>query len=315
MSVVIVNGGEPWFKGSWSEGELGEKILHAQHQVEDRQVLCFLFSGLWSDSNVQIRESSLKESFAICDFQCNLGVSSHTEEPYWLAVLTEAASWSSLHLVSKGQEQGTVKERGWNKVRHWQSSLSIWRESQNCPSTEICHTHTRKPDLTSLTHTHAFLCLLSTLSSLYFCPSSLLFVSPFLPPSPSSKQGQPRLSEFWMPLTSFVHSINSFKLPPCLVFQPSPFLALPSFSSLVQCCLLIITEVNIISWSHGQTVDKDSVWLGYSDMPILICFWAITNVHLHVFFFSLCPNIEKDSRWSQPIFSLQAQCLTALLMN
>lgn len=226
MSVVIVNGGEPWFKGSWSEGELGEKILHAQHQVEDRQVLCFLFSGLWSDSNVQIRESSLKESFAICDFQCNLGVSSHTEEPYWLAVLTEAASWSSLHLVSKGQEQGTVKERGWNKVRHWQSSLSIWRESQNCPSTEICHTHTHTHvNLTSpLSHTlMRFFAFSPPCRHFIFAPlPSFLFRRFSLPHPPLSKDSQGCLNFGCRSHLLFIQLIHS-SCPPVLSFSLPPF--------------------------------------------------------------------------------------------
>lgn len=160
------------------------KPLRAHYQVQDRELLWFLFWRLWSGLNVQSGESSLKESFAICDFQCNLGVSSHAEELYWLAVLTEAASWSSLHLVSKGQEQGTVKERGWNKVRHWQSSPSSSRESQNCPSTNIWPKHTRKPDLTwPHIRPHAHLGLLTILSLLYLFvfftpfPSFCLFIS------------------------------------------------------------------------------------------------------------------------------------------
>lgn len=120
-------------------------------------------------------------------------------------------------------------------------------------------THTRvnltSPGLHSLIHT--FLCLLSTLSSLYFYPSSLFLSVCFSLPHPRLSKDSQGCSKFWMLLTSFVHSISSFKLPPCLVFQPSPFFppSSPS-SSLIQCCLLITTEVNIISWSHGQTVDK-----------------------------------------------------------
>lgn len=192
-----------------------------------------------------------------------------------------------------------MKERGWNKVRHRQSSLSIWRESQNCPSTKIYQTHTCKPDLTWLTYTH--IALLSILSSLYFLPPFPLFVSLFLPPLPSSKQGQPRLFEFWMLLTSFVHLINSFKLPLCLVFLPHPVLFTHHNGG----------QHNLVeSWTDSR---HDSVWPGYSDLPILICFWAITNVWLNVFF--LLSGIETGCRRSQLIFSLQAQSLTILVMN
>lgn len=134
------------------------------------------FPGFGPSWMFKVEKVVWKSHLLFVIFSVILGVSSHTEERYWLAVLTEASFWSSLHLVSKGQELGTVKEGGWNKVRHRQSSLSIWRESQNCPSTKIYpDTHTRKPDLTWLTYTHiqthAFRCLLSTLSSLYFYPS------------------------------------------------------------------------------------------------------------------------------------------------
>lgn len=81
-----------------------------------------------------------------------------------------------------------------------------------------------------------------------FVPLFPLFVS--LPPLHSSEQGRPRLFEFWMPHTSFAHSISSFK------FAPPPSFSLSSSSSLIQCCLPITSEVKIISWSHGQTVDR-----------------------------------------------------------
>lgn len=148
------------------------KPLRAHYQVQDRELLWFLFWRLWSGLNVQSGESSLKESFAICDFQCNLGVSSHAEELYWLAVLTEAASWSSLHLVSKGQEQGTVKERGWNKVRHRvaQGNLRIALQQISSQSTHV--------NLTSPGHTYAPMHILAfSLSCPYFI--YLVFFTPF----------------------------------------------------------------------------------------------------------------------------------------
>lgn len=157
------------------------KPLRAHYQVQDRELLWFLFWRLWSGLNVQSGESSLKESFAICDFQCNLGVSSHAEELYWLAVLTEAASWSSLHLVSKGQEQGTVKERGWNKVRHRvaQGNLRIALQQISSQSTHV--------NLTSPGHTYTSWpshYLVLTLFICFFYPIpiflSVYFVSLFL---------------------------------------------------------------------------------------------------------------------------------------
>lgn len=56
-------------------------------------------------------------------------------------------------------------------------------------------------------------------------------------------------------------------------------------------------EVSIISWSHGWTVDKTQCVFGQ---------------RLTVF---LIPNIKRGSRWSHTLFSVQAQCLTVLVMN
>lgn len=53
-----------------AKGELGRKdTIRAASSRKNGPVPWFsCFTGLWSDLNDQSRESSLKESFAICDF-------------------------------------------------------------------------------------------------------------------------------------------------------------------------------------------------------------------------------------------------------
>ena len=93
-----------------------------------------------------------------------------------------------------------------------------------------------------------------------FVPLFPLFVP--LPPLHSSNQGRPRLFEFWMPHTSFAHSISSFKFapsPPPRVFQP--FLIFLLFlPHPVLFTHHIGGQDNLMeSWADGR---QDSVWPG-----------------------------------------------------
>lgn len=172
MSVFIVNRRGCLFQGFYRKRGFGKKDTACKSLSARKMGLLLPISKALVHSSVRSRESGMKESFAVCDFQCNLGVSSHTEEQYWLAVLNEGGSRSSLHLVSKGQV--AAKERGWDKVRHRQSSLSVWKESQNCPSTKIHQTHTCEPDLV---HIQSYFFFVSPPCSHFIVTPFPLFVS------------------------------------------------------------------------------------------------------------------------------------------
>lgn len=109
---------------------------------------------------------------------------------------------------------------------------------------------------------------------LFFLPPSLFLPFCFsLPYPPLSKDSKGCLDFECCTHLLFIQLVHS-SCPPVL----------SASSSLIQCCLLITTEVNIISWSHGRTVDKTQCG-----------FWARANVWLIVFFF-LIPNIKRHSR-------------------
>lgn len=192
-------------------------------------------------------------------------------------------------LSLKGRSKGQWRREGevrWDTDRvHRVSEGNLRIALQQKSTRQHTHANLTSPDSHSLT----FLCLLSTSCALYIYPSSpFLSLCSSLPYPPLSKDSQGCLDCECRTHLWFIQLVNS-SCPPVL----------SASSSLIQCCLLITTEVNIISRSHGRTVRRDSVWfLGNS----ATCFLLI-------------PNIKRDSRWPQPLFSLQAQCLTVLVMN
>lgn len=105
-----------------------------------------------------------------------------------------------------------------------------------------------------------------------FCLSCFSFPQP-----PLGKDSQGCFI-FWILLTSFVHSISSFKLPPCLVFQPTPFFLLLLLLFFLHHPVLFTHhnggQHNLMeSWADSR---QDSVWPRYSHLPI-------TNVWLNMF--------------------------------
>lgn len=183
-----------------------------------------------------------------------------------------------------------MKERRWNKVRRRQSSLSMWRESQNCPSTKIYQTHTPWHDPTwfTLTYTamHFFTssprcprCAFTPLPSFFFLSLCVSLPYPNL-----SKDGQGCLNFGCYSHLLFIQLVHSSQLPPWLVFQLFPL----SCSLLIHCCLPITTEVIIISWSHGQTVNKTQCGLDTQTRQSWYIFLDKNCNWLDTFF--LCPR-------------------------
>lgn len=197
----------------------------------------FHFYRLWLNSTVQSQESSLKESFAICDFHCNLGASSLTEELYWLEVLTEAASWSSLHLVLKGTSEGQWMREGeikWHPDRvHWVSEGHL-RTALQAKKIEGSRRSTRYPDLTWLfcKVMHFF----AVTSVCFYSPSSFFFFYSSLHFFMRTGKVVWVLDAAHIMLIQLVHLIL-----PLLTFPPLFFFH-------YQHCLLTTAEVSRIWW-------------------------------------------------------------------
>lgn len=102
----------------------------------------------------------------------------------------------------------------------------------------------------SRAHSRAPLPSLSPPSSLLILDFSSFSYCFYLAQPHPSKDSQGCLT-FWMPGTSFVHSISSSRLSPspCVLSSSLSF-----FGQFGQCCLFITTEVSMVSWSRRQAV-------------------------------------------------------------
>lgn len=134
---------------------------------------------------------------------------------------------------------------------------------------KIYQTHTCKPDLTWFTYTHIE--FLSILFSLYFYPLSLFLPLCFsLPYPPLSKDSQGCLNFGCCSHILFIQLINS-SCPSVLSFGLLPTLFLLLLLFLPHPVLFIHHnggQHNLMeSWTDSR---HDSVWPGYSDLPILI---------------------------------------------